>query len=78
MHVAELKQLFDAIDPSPFRDRDPDPKAEDFIVGWAKDLPHDATYFGIGRYVCLIDSPLLIWLNHKTWDRIEHRNSTNS
>src|SRR5262250_3099226 len=43
VHVGELKQLFDAIDPSPFRDRDLDPKAEDFIVGWAKDLPRDAT-----------------------------------
>src|SRR5262245_14372878 len=41
IHVAELKQLFDAIDPSPFRDRDLDPKAEEFIVGWAKDLPRD-------------------------------------
>lgn len=41
VHVAELKQLFDAIDPSPFRDRDLDPKAEEFIVGWAKDLPRD-------------------------------------
>ena len=43
IHVAELKQLFDAIDPSPFRDRDLDPKAEEFIVGWAKDLPHDTS-----------------------------------
>src|SRR5262249_43881467 len=34
VHVGELKQLFDAIDPSPFRDRDLDPKAEEFIVGW--------------------------------------------
>ena len=42
VHVGELKQLFDAIDPSPFRDRDLDPKAEEFIVGWAKDLPKDA------------------------------------
>ena len=42
VHVGELKQLFDAIDPSPFRDRDLDPKAEAFIVGWAKDLPRDA------------------------------------
>src|SRR5215470_20029614 len=42
VHVGELKQLFDAIDPSPFRDRDLDPKAAEFIVGWAKDLPHDA------------------------------------
>jgi len=41
VHVGELKQLFDAIDPSPFRERDLDPKAEEFIVGWAKDLPRD-------------------------------------
>jgi hypothetical protein len=41
VHVGELKQLFDAIDPSPFRERDLDPKAEEFIVSWAKDLPRD-------------------------------------
>jgi hypothetical protein len=43
VQVGELKQLFDAIDPSPFRDRDLDPKAEEFIVGWAKDLPREAS-----------------------------------
>src|ERR1700722_12553161 len=43
VHVGELKQLFNAIDPSPFRDKDLDPKAEEFIVGWAKELPRDAT-----------------------------------
>jgi hypothetical protein len=42
VHVAELKQLFNSIDPSPFRNKDLDPKAEEFIVGWAKDLPRDA------------------------------------
>jgi hypothetical protein len=42
VHVAELKQLFNAIDPSPFRDKDLDPNAEEFIVGWAKDVPRDA------------------------------------
>src|SRR5262245_61114388 len=41
VHVSELKQLFDAIDPSPFRERDLDPKAEEFIVSWAKDLSRD-------------------------------------
>ena len=35
VHVSELKQLFNAIDPSPFRERDLDPKAEEFIVDWA-------------------------------------------
>ena len=39
VHIAELKQLFNSIDPSPFRNRDLDPKAEEFIVGWAKDMP---------------------------------------
>ena len=38
VHVAELRQMFDSIDPSPFRNRDLDPKAEQFIVGWAKDF----------------------------------------
>lgn len=42
VHVAELKQLFNSIDPSPFRNKDLDPKAEEFIVGWAKDLSRDA------------------------------------
>ncbi len=41
IRVAELRQLFNAIDPSPFRQRDLDPKAEEFIVGWATDLPAD-------------------------------------
>jgi hypothetical protein len=42
VHVGELKQLFNSIDPSPFRNKDLDQKAEEFIVGWAKDLPGDA------------------------------------
>ena len=42
VRVAELRQLFDAIDPSPFRKRDLDPRAEAFIVDWARDLPRDA------------------------------------
>jgi hypothetical protein len=39
IRVAELRQLFNAIDPSPFRQRDLDPRAEEFIVDWASDLP---------------------------------------
>lgn len=42
VRVAELRQLFNAIDPSPFRERDLDPRAEEFIVGWSKDLPADS------------------------------------
>lgn len=40
--VSELRQLFNAIDPSPFRERDLDPRAEAFIVEWASDLRRDA------------------------------------
>lgn len=42
VRVAELKQLFNAMDPSPFRERDLDPSAEEFIVGWAREAPRDA------------------------------------
>ena len=41
VHVVELSQLFNSIDPSPFRNKDLDPKAEEFIVAWAKDIPRD-------------------------------------
>src|SRR5580698_7811462 len=49
VHVTELRQLFNSIDPSPFRSRDLDPKAEEFIVGWAKD-------FGRGAKLALVVS----------------------
>jgi hypothetical protein len=42
VHVAELRQLFNAIDPSPFQERDLDPRAEEFIVEWSRDLPGTA------------------------------------
>lgn len=42
VRVGELKQLFNAIDPSPFHDKDLDPDAEAFIVEWSTELPRDA------------------------------------
>jgi hypothetical protein len=42
VHVADLKQLFHSLDPTPFRERDLDPKAEEFIAGWARELSADA------------------------------------
>jgi hypothetical protein len=42
VHVADLKQLFHSLDPTPFRERDLDPKAEAFIAGWARELSADA------------------------------------
>jgi hypothetical protein len=41
VHVADLKQLFHSLDPTPFRERDLDPKAEEFIAGWARELDPD-------------------------------------
>jgi hypothetical protein len=37
VHVADVDQLFNSIDPAPFRERDLDPQAEEFIVGWARE-----------------------------------------
>ena len=50
VHVSELKQLFNAIDPSPFRERDLDPSAEEFIVDWAKEASPSAT-LGLAIYL---------------------------
>jgi hypothetical protein len=40
VRLRELAQLFNSMDPSPFSDRDLDAAAEEFIVGWASELPH--------------------------------------
>jgi hypothetical protein len=47
VHVGELKQLFNSLDPTPFRERDLDPRAEEFIAGWASELHGD-------RPLCLV------------------------
>ncbi len=39
LRLRELAQLFNSMDPSPFVDRDLDRDAEEFIVGWAQELP---------------------------------------
>jgi len=39
VRVRELGQLFNSIDPSPFREKDLDDDASEFIVSWAKELP---------------------------------------
>lgn len=41
IRVEDITQLFNTLDPFPFRERDLDREAEDFIVGWARELPHD-------------------------------------
>ena len=39
LHVAELRQLFNSMDPAPFRQRDLDAKAQAYIVEWAQEVP---------------------------------------
>lgn len=43
LRVDNLAQLFHTLDPFPFRERDLDKEAEEFIVGWARDLATDRT-----------------------------------
>jgi len=42
LQVDKVGQLFDTLDPMPFRERDLDRQAEDYIVGWARELPRNA------------------------------------
>ena len=39
IRVRTISQLFNSLDPSPFRERDLDPHTEEFVVGWARELP---------------------------------------
>ncbi|HEX5278743.1 MAG TPA: hypothetical protein VFW28_01565 [Micropepsaceae bacterium] len=41
MRVENISQLFDTLDPFPFPERDLDSDAEEYIVGWARELPHE-------------------------------------
>ena len=38
LRVNKIAQLFHTLDPFPFRERDLDKEAEEFIVGWAREL----------------------------------------
>ena len=41
IRVREARQLFNSMDPSPFRERDLDRDCEQFILDWARELPAD-------------------------------------
>jgi hypothetical protein len=41
LRVRNIEQLFHTLDPFPFRERDLDKEAEEFIVGWARELSAD-------------------------------------
>lgn len=41
LRLHDINQLFNSLDPSPFREKDLDADAEEFIVDWAQELPSD-------------------------------------
>ena len=41
IRIDDISQLFHSLDPFPFRERDLDKDAEEFIVSWARELPAD-------------------------------------
>lgn len=44
LSVARTEALFESLDPSPFHERDLDPKAISYVVGWAREAPSDAAF----------------------------------
>jgi len=42
--VRTIGQLFNSLDPSPFRDKDLAANTEEFVVGWARELPVKAPF----------------------------------
>jgi hypothetical protein len=44
IRVGKLAQLFHGLDPYPFREKDLDKDAEEFIVSWARELPRDRPF----------------------------------
>ena len=41
IRIERIAQLFHSLDPFPFREKDLDNDVEEFIVGWARELPSD-------------------------------------
>src|SRR5260370_11793357 len=39
LRIEEISQLFHTLDPFPFREKDLDADAEEFIVSWAREFP---------------------------------------
>jgi hypothetical protein len=44
IRVDGIEQLFHTLDPFPFREKDLDREAEEYIVGWARELPADRPF----------------------------------
>ena len=50
IRVNGIAQLFHTLDPFPFREKDLDREVEDYIVGWARELPADRRFRIVVHY----------------------------
>lgn len=44
LRIREIPQLFETLDPLPFREKDLDKDAEEYIVSWARELPRNREF----------------------------------
>jgi len=44
VRLSSIDQLFNTLDPSPFREKDLDKEVEEFIISWARELPTDLPF----------------------------------
>ncbi|HTT47279.1 MAG TPA: hypothetical protein VMG39_04660 [Pseudolabrys sp.] len=44
IRVRTISQLFNSLDPSPFREKDLDADTEEFVISWARELPVGAPF----------------------------------
>jgi hypothetical protein len=42
LHVRDVNQLFNSMDPSPYREKDLDHAVDEFVVSWAQEYPSEA------------------------------------
>ena len=64
IRVDEVSQLFNTLDPFPFHERDLDSDAEEYIVGWAREVAHQGAlsivvHLPLGRMSLLVGVAVL-------------------
>ncbi|HEY1170733.1 MAG TPA: hypothetical protein VGH19_05125 [Verrucomicrobiae bacterium] len=69
LHLKELSQLFNSMDPSPFQEKDLDQDAEEFILSWAQEFPSKEP---IELVIHLDKAPEMPEATKHTMDSIHH------
>jgi len=47
IRIEDIAQLFESLDPFPFREKDLNKEAEEFIVSWAREFPLNQPLTGV-------------------------------